>query len=413
MSQEPGSTIIQNQASLPATDVQLLARFVANRDEAAFASLVRQHGPMVLGVCRRVLHDLYDAEDAFQATFLVLALKANSLRKPELLANWLYGVAYRTALRAKSAAAKRQRRERQIVNMPASRPEERSPDELKLLLDEELSRLPDKYRLPIVLCGLEGKTNEEAGRLLGCPRETVATRLARARERLRIRLTRRGLALSALVLAGELSPSLAASVPAPLAAATVQAGLVFSTGTTVAGVSATVVSLTEGVLKSMFYAKLKLTLVALLTVALCGAGIGLYFSQAGQSETKKTLDDAKAIIGTWKVVSAKMGGKEPPDGDDIKKAPWVITADKIIVKRDDSDRESSYKLDPAKKPKTFDLRPLSGPDNEKGTLFQGIYVLDKNSLKICISGPGQERPTEFDAQGAFQFELRRVVAKKD
>ena len=107
MNQEPGSTIVQNQAALPATDAQLLARFVAERDEAAFASLVRQHGPMILGVCRRILHDLHDAEDAFQATFLVLARKAGSIHKPELLANWLYGVAHRTALRAKSAAAKR------------------------------------------------------------------------------------------------------------------------------------------------------------------------------------------------------------------------------------------------------------------------------------------------------------------
>ena len=416
MSQEPGSTIVQNQSALPTADAQLLARFVADRDEAAFASLVRQHGPMVLGVCRRVLHDLHDAEDAFQATFLVLARKASSIRKPELLANWLYGVAYRTALRAKGAAAKRQARERQVVNMPAPPREESSLDELKRLLDEELSRLPDKYRLPIVLCGLEGKTNEEAGRLLGCPRETVATRLARGRERLRHRLARRGLALSALVLAGELSPNLAASVPAPLAATTVHAGLVFATGTTAAGVSATVVSLTEGVLKSMFYAKLKLTLVALLTVALCGAGMGLYLIRADQPEkqTAKDTPDAKAIVGTWKVVSAKMGGKEPPDADDVKKAPWVITSDKIIVKRDDRDRESTYKLDPSKKPKTVDLTPLNAPEEEKGN-WLGIYALEKDALKICISHPSKDRPTRFDgdAPGSFQIELRRVVAKKD
>ncbi|HMF17924.1 MAG TPA: sigma-70 family RNA polymerase sigma factor, partial [Gemmataceae bacterium] len=408
-------TIVQSTAALPATDAQLLACFVADRDEAAFASLVRQHGPMVLGVCRRVLHDLHAAEDAFQATFLVLARKAGSIRKPELLANWLYGVAYRTALKAKCTAAKRQARERQVVNMTAAVREESSRDDLRLLLDEELSRLPDKYRLPIVLCGLEGKTNEEAARQLGCPRETIATRLARGRERLRLRLTRRGLALSALVLAGELSPSLAAPVSAPLAAATVHAGLAFATqATTAVGVSATVLSLTEGVLKSMYYAKLKMILAALLTLTIATTGIGLFLLRGDQPEkqnTKKTAADAKAIVGTWKVVSAMKGGKEPPDADDVKKTPWTISAEKIIVKRGDELRESSYKLNPAKKPKHIDVTPLTGPEDEKGKVFQGIYVLDRDSLKICISGPGQERPTEFGAYGTYQFELRRDTGK--
>jgi RNA polymerase sigma-70 factor (ECF subfamily) len=370
---------------------------------------------MVLGVCRRVLRDPHNAEDAFQATFLVLARKAGAIRKPELLANWLYGVAYRTALKARSAAAKRQARERQVVHMPAPVHEESSLDDLKLLLDEELNRLPEKYRLPIVLCGLEGKTNEEAARLLGCPRETVATRLARGRERLRLRLTRRGLVLSAIVLAGELSPSLAASVSAPLAAATVHAGLAFATqATTVVGVSATVVSLTEGVLKSMSYVKLKMILAALLTLTIGTTGIGLFLLRGDQPEkqiTKKSADDAKAIVGTWKVVSAMKGGKEPPDADDVKKTPWIISAEKIIVKRGDELRESSYKLNPAKKPKYIDVTPLTGPDDEKGKVFQGIYVLDRDSLKICISGPGQDRPTQFDIDGTYQFELRRVRGK--
>src|SRR5260370_26203406 len=225
---------------------------------------------MVLAVCRPFIRDVTAAEDAFQATFLVLARKAGSICKPQRLANWLYGVAYRTALRAKCATAKRQARERQVVSMPSAAREESTLDDLKLLLDEEFSRLPEKYRLPIVLCSLEGKTNEEAARLLGCPRETVATRLARARERLRIRLTRRGLALSALVLAGELSPSLAASLPAPLDAATVQAGLDFAAPpTSAARVSATGASFTEGVLHSMFLYKLKMILVVVFTFAIC------------------------------------------------------------------------------------------------------------------------------------------------
>ena len=410
MSREPDSTIIQSTAALPDTDAQLLARFVADRDEAAFASLVRQHGPMVLGVCRRVLHDLHEAEDAFQATFLVLARKAGSIRKPELLANWLYGVAYRTSLKAKSTAAKRQARERQVVNMTAAVREENSLDDLQLLLDEELSRLPDKYRLPIVLCGLEGKTNEEAARQLGCPRETIATRLARGRERLRLRLTRRGLALSALVLAGEWSASFAAPVSVPLMDATIRAGISLAAhSTTVAGVSATVVSLTEGVLKSMYYAKLKMILVTVLTLTISAAGIGLLLIRADQPEkqnAKEVLDDTKAIVGTWKVVSAKLGGKEPPDADEVKDVTWVITSAKITVKHPNGDRVSTYKLGPGKKPKTFDLTaPKEG-------LFQGIYILDKDSLKLCMSGPGQDRPTGFDDKRAFQFELRRIAKKQ-
>jgi uncharacterized protein (TIGR03067 family) len=262
-----------------------------------------------------------------------------------------------------------------------------------------------------VLCGLEGKTNEEAGRLLGCPRETVATRLARARERLRLWLTRRGLALSALVLAGELSPSLAASVSAPLASSTIQAGLAFAAGSmTTTSVSATVLSLTEGVLQTMFLYKLRMILVVLLALTISGAGVGLFLIRAGQPEqqkAEKTLDDGKAILGTWKLVSAKKDGKEPKDADEVKNLLWVISADKIIVKHPNGDRVSSYKLGPDKKPKTFDLTaPKEGQ-------FQGIYILDKDTLKLCMSGPGQERPTEFDAKGAFQFELRRVVKKKD
>jgi RNA polymerase sigma factor (sigma-70 family) len=148
------------------TDAQLLESFIAQKDEAAFAALVRRHGPMVWGVCRRILRNHQDAEDAFQATFLVLLHKASSITRPELLGNWLYGVAYYTAKNAKRMAARRRGRERQVSEMAQPEPvaEEEVLRELRSLLDEELSRLPEKYRVPVVLCELQGKSRKEVAK---------------------------------------------------------------------------------------------------------------------------------------------------------------------------------------------------------------------------------------------------------
>jgi RNA polymerase sigma factor (sigma-70 family) len=182
---------------VPDSDEQLLARFVRGREEPAFGALVRRHGPMVFGVCRRLLGHWQDAEDACQATFLVLARHAGSIRKPGSLASWLYGVAVRVANKARSAALRRRQEEQQA---PGRIADSALPDaawrELRAILDEELIRLPERYRAPLVLCYLEGTTNEAAARQLGCTKGTVSSRLARARDLLRRRLTRRGLALS-------------------------------------------------------------------------------------------------------------------------------------------------------------------------------------------------------------------------
>jgi RNA polymerase sigma factor (sigma-70 family) len=235
---------------------------------------------MVLGVCQRVLHSPDDAEDAFQGTFLVLVRKAGSIAKPDLLGNWLYGVAYRTALEAKSGAAKRRAQERQVVAMPAADP---TPDvmwaDLRPALDEEVNRLPAKYRVPFVLCYLEGKTNEEAARLLGCPKGTVCSRLDWARERLRIRLTRLGLALSAGFFATLLSQPAAAAVVRPaLLSSTVKAAMVAATGEAVTAgvVSAKAVALTEGVLKAMLLNKLKLATALLLASSVMAVEVFVY-----------------------------------------------------------------------------------------------------------------------------------------
>src|SRR5271165_5105683 len=189
------------QAGGGLTDGQLLGRFVATRDEASFAALVRRHGPMVLGVCRRVLHDGHDAEDAFQATFLILARKAGSVVQRESLGCWLYQVAYHTALEASEANARRRARERPMndVPHPVVAPAE-SVDWLPLL-DRELSRLPEKYRAAIVLCDLEGQTRKEAARLLKIPEGTLSSRLATGRQMLAKRLAASGVALSGGALA--------------------------------------------------------------------------------------------------------------------------------------------------------------------------------------------------------------------
>jgi RNA polymerase sigma factor (sigma-70 family) len=205
------------------TDAELLHRFALRDDHAAFAALVRRHGPMVFGVCRRVLRDPHDAEEAFQSTFLVLVRKAGVLRQPDRLGNWLYGVANRVARKAKVSAARRNGHERAAAG-PAWAPAVESGDgpELRALLDEEMVALPEKYRAPLVLCYLEGLTNEDAARRLGWAPGSMSYRLARGRELLRRRLTRRGLylALWPVFLQTLSEQASAAPVPEPLVEAT-------------------------------------------------------------------------------------------------------------------------------------------------------------------------------------------------
>src|SRR5947208_7242539 len=183
------------------TDRQLLQGFCARGEQAPFAELVGRDGPMVLRVCRRVLRHEQDAEDAFQATFLVLARKAGSVRKAEALASWLHGVAHRVALRAKRDAGRRRAHEREVQPMPAGATSEADWREVQSALDEEIRALPERYRAPFVLCFLEGKSRAEAAAELGLKEGTVWSRLTQARELLRERLGRRGIALPALLAA--------------------------------------------------------------------------------------------------------------------------------------------------------------------------------------------------------------------
>jgi RNA polymerase sigma factor (sigma-70 family) len=273
------------------TDGQLLERFVLERQEAAFEALVWRHGPMVFNVCRRVLGAVPDAEDAFQATFLVLVRRAPAIRDREAVASWLYKVAYRVALRARATAAKAPAR----VPAPEELPARGAGDEvawrdLRPVLDDEIGRLPEKYRRAVVLCYLSGQTTEEAARQLGCARGTVLSRLAWARERLRGRLVRRGVTLSAAGLAAFLTRDAAsASVSSALVSSTVEAASWYAAGKAATpGVpSGRAVYLTEGVLHAMFLNKVKLALLFALVLAVLGAGLGLWNRPAATAESSE------------------------------------------------------------------------------------------------------------------------------
>jgi RNA polymerase sigma factor (sigma-70 family) len=271
---------------------ELLERFVRGRDESAFEALIARHGPMVLGVCSHLLRDPNDVDDAFQATFLVLVRKAGTLRRCDLLGNWLYGVAYRVATRARVLAAKRTARApfgQEMVDRldandrrPGATGDETSgpvPAEPRPWLHEEVARLPEKYRGPVTLCYFEGLTHEQAAQRLGWPLGTVKGRLARARELLRKRLIRRGVTLSATAMAAHLAlPAGRAAVSASLASATIKAAVAVrnAAGASIGGVSTIslpVVSLTQGALQAMTLSQVKSVVGAMLVVCAVAAGL--------------------------------------------------------------------------------------------------------------------------------------------
>jgi RNA polymerase sigma factor (sigma-70 family) len=269
MSVETPTSVRKRTQLVLLTDGQLLERFNHRGDQSAFAALVQRHGPLVLGVCRRVLHDDHDTEDAFQATFVVLARKAAGISKHESLPSWLYKVAYRIALRARADKARRQSHEQQAPPRPVNRVlGDVVQHELQQILDEEVQRLPEKYRAPILLCYLQGQTNEEAASTLRCPTGTIKIRLLRGREILRKRLLRRGLALSVVGLLGEALVHMArAAVPPPLARAAARAAT--------EGGSVAVTGLADGLLRGMCVAKLKVAAVVMMTLMLTCLADGL------------------------------------------------------------------------------------------------------------------------------------------
>jgi RNA polymerase sigma factor (sigma-70 family) len=253
------------------TDGELVQRFAACGEEAAFAALVRRHGPLVLQVCQRLLEDTHTAEDVFQAAFLVLARKAGALRKPETVGSFLYGVAYRLARRARADATRRRILECRHASAPPADPlAEVSGREMLAVLEGELDRLPAKYRTPLALCCLHGRTRDEAARQLGWSLRTLERRLQRGRSLLHARLTRRGLGLSALLLGTLVTPP-ASALPSALLGPTVRAALAFHAAPSVPPIGRAAL-LAQGLLRTMLLGRLKMAASLAVTLTLLAAG---------------------------------------------------------------------------------------------------------------------------------------------
>lgn len=295
------------------SDRELMARFARSGDESAFEVLVGRHGPMVLRVCRQMLGDLHDAQDAFQATFLVLACKADSVRRHDSAASWLHGVALRVARTSRKATARRRAHEKQSAERkPVESIDEADPSETYECLHEEVASLPEKLRLAVVLCYLEGMTAEAAADRLGCPRGTILSRLSQARERLRLRLSRRGLALPAGFLAACASPAtVEAGISATLTQSVVQSASQVAAGGTVASAAPVgVASLAAPVLKSMLLAK-GLSIGALSLLALSGAAttVVLTLGMVGGGATSSREDQRArlaAVCKIWEANAARL-----------------------------------------------------------------------------------------------------------
>jgi len=428
-------------------DRKLIRRFVLRRDETAFAALVERHAPMVHAVCLRVLRDAHEAEDACQATFLVLARKAGRLRRPELLANWLYGVAYRSARKA----------QRQLIRHSAHttcREEtsgaEPTPEvvwrDLRPVLDAELDRLPGKYRTAVVMCYLEGATTEDAARHLGCPRGTILSRLARGRERLRKRLVRRGLVLSTGILGLLLAKCASAAMPLSesMVHATAKAARLFAGGhrTGIENIPRRSVEIAHAVLRDMRVVRLFAILLGMASLAIilsCG-GWGLHMQiaadrgaagpateaqsrPAGDGVDKGDLapkkepvarDDKETIQGTWRGVTLHIPGQAPMPAE---KVAFTFSGDKVTINCNlfpqPFNPTFGFRLDGQARPRTLDMFTLEPGGKERLEMI-GIYELDGDTFKYCEVLPENGiRPKDFTVQGAQMiWEFKREPANK-
>jgi RNA polymerase sigma factor (sigma-70 family) len=300
------------------TDRQLLDDFAARRDESAFTVLVSRHGPMVLRVCRRVLRHEQDAEDAFQATFLLLARNTASIRKREALAAWLHGVAYRTAMKAKRGAARRRNHEARLRTVAPQVAPSPTWDDVQAVLDEEVQRLPSPFREAFVLCVLEGKGGPEVAAELGCKEGTVKSRVNRARRRLQQRLCCRGIPLSALLAALSVAEGAGrAALPAALAQAAVGLGLLAAAGEPAAAVIPShIAALAAGVSRAMFLTKAKIAVVVVLVVGWFVAGAATLAQQSRVAKEGRPPAVQNAEAPGQKGTATPQAARDANDGKD-------------------------------------------------------------------------------------------------
>jgi RNA polymerase sigma factor (sigma-70 family) len=365
---------------------------------------------MVLRVARSVLHDTHDAEDAFQATFLILAQRARGVRRRESIASWLFGVSLRVASRARVRAATRRLHEQ---NAARGKVMEILPDEPVwhwAELHEEIGRLPQREQVVVVLCDLEGCTHDEAAQRLGCPLGTVKTRLSRARERLRVRLRRRGFGIDATVPAIPMVGR--PDVPVKLVHSTVSAALKVAAGEAIrAGTASAVATLAKETLTMMTLSKVKFLGAIVLVLGMVGGAAAVVttrvFAQRTPERprpavTAETSKDQQRFVGTWSATATTHAVFDGMPKAEIVKRTWVIVAESIQMGDEDgfSSQEFRYSLDPNQSPKALDLTTA------RGMKFRGIYEFDGERLKICF---GRERPQEFrESQTSSFVVLERV-----
>lgn len=412
------------------SDDELLRRFVSSGDQDALAALVRRHAEMVWGVCDRLLRAHHDAEDAFQATFLVLVRKAAHVPRGAV-AGWLYGVARQTAIRSRATAAKQRLRETQAPAVLEAIDPARNDFDRNAALDEEVGRLPEHYRTVLVLCDLEGMTRKEAARQLDVPEGSVASRLARARELLAKRLTRRGVTVSAAMVPATLSQHIAsAGFPHSVVSSTISVASVFFTRhTATSGISAAASTLAEGVLRTMFLAKLKMACVMVLAMALIGGTAAWFIPSSGsllyaqtpaiQSEVEKKLD-LQRLQGIWKPVAVVSVDERADDKNLLNRTRLIIKGDTFRVvttfdlempvkeKLESVVMEGRLDIDPEKTPKSMDWRVQTPKLNAP---ILKVYEVDGDKLKI-VTGSATERPAsarQFDENTKAIFYQREAA----
>jgi RNA polymerase sigma factor (sigma-70 family) len=400
---------IQSLGSL--SDRHLIDAFAKAGDESAFTELVRRHGSLVLGVCRRILGNVQDSEDAFQAVFLVLAKKASAISWSDSIKNWLHGVACRVAMKARGQVLRRKQKEYEAGQQPAATGQASACTELRAVLDEELEQLPDKYRSVLILCYLEGKTRDEAAEQLGWSMGSVKGCLERGREQLRDRLTRRGLALSAILAVALLGEATASAVTPSLAASTVQAGVHFAAGSALAGTSSTVFTLAQGALNAMMIAKIKTIGLVTMTVVAIGVCVAASIYYAASTPVGAATTDG-GLAPAVEPVALQEGDGKKKNADEflglIKEVDLKVGTIKVQPLHDGDREDLTFSL--AGK----DLKVVStlGQELKMADLAVGLRVhlllKDKDITAIRV-----ENPTLPGVITSIDAEKRTLEARAD